>query len=326
MGPRTRLAEPVGSGGVLTLDRASVVPVRHRGQRVLAVAVAVLGALAGWSLWINPAVERSVVARYLFSGTVLRGVGVTVQLTVIGMLLGVAVGITLALMRLSHNRILTSIAWGFAWFFRGTPLVVQLVFWGYLGALYPRLSFGIPGQSALQVYLGTTNALVGPLVAAMLGLGLNEGAYASEIVRAGILAVEPGQTEAAKSLGMTKGQTMRRIVLPQAMRVIIPPMGNETITMLKSTGLVFVIGGSADLFATAQSIYGQTYQTIPLLIVASLWYLALTSVLSVVQYFLERRFSRGQRSRHTGRQRAGGARARWRRRRGAGPVVGENAP
>lgn len=324
MGPRPRLAEPVGSGGALTLDRASVVPVRHRGQRILAVAVVVLGSLALWSLWINPTVERSVVARYLFSGEILRGVGVTVQLTVIGMLLGVAVGIVLALMRLSHNRILTAIAWGFAWFFRGTPLVVQLVFWGYLGALYQSISLGIPGQPELQVYLGTTNALVGPLVAAMLGLGLNEGAYASEIVRAGILAVDPGQTEAAKSLGMTKGQTMRRIVLPQAMRVIIPPMGNETITMLKSTGLVFVIGGSADLFATAQTIYGQTYETIPLLIVASLWYLALTSVLSVGQYFLERRFSRGQRNRPAGRQRAVGGRTGWGRRRAA-PVVGESA-
>lgn len=282
-------------GAVEEAPPLEVVPLRHTGRIVAAAVCLLLLGLLLWSLWINQAVDRATVGRYLFGAPIRHGAVVTIELTLLAMLIGTAGAVLLAVMRLSANRVLSTVSWSFIWFFRGTPLVVQLVFWGYLGSLYRGLAFGIPGNSGLQVHVADTNSLVTPFVAALLGLGLNEAAYAAEIVRAGILSVETGQTEAALSLGMTRMQTMRRIVLPQAMRLIIPPMGNETITMLKSTGLVFVIGGSADIFTTVQNIYGQNFLTIPLLIVASLWYLALTSVLSLGQYFLERRFSRGHR-------------------------------
>lgn len=272
-----------------------VVPLKHRGRLVAAAVCLVLLALLLWSLWINQAVDRSTVTRYLFGAPIRHGAVVTMELTALAMVIGTVGAVVLAVMRLSANRVLSTVSWSFIWFFRGTPLVVQLVFWGYLGSLYRGLAFGVPGHPSLQLQLAGTNAVVTPFVAALLGLGLNEAAYAAEIVRAGILSVDTGQSEAAISIGMTRPQLLRRIVLPQAMRLIIPPMGNETITMLKSTGLVFVIGGSADIFTTVQNIYGQNFLTIPLLIVASLWYLALTSVLSVGQYFLERRFSRGHR-------------------------------
>lgn len=292
-----------------TLDAADeaepleVVPIRHTGRLVAAAACLLLLVLLLWSLWINQGVDRATVGRYLFGAPIRHGVWVTIELTALAMLIGTAGAVLLAVMRLADNRVLSTVSWAFIWFFRGTPLVVQLVFWGYLGSLYRGLGFGIPGDSALQLHLAGTNQVVTPFVAALLGLGLNEAAYAAEIVRAGILSVDSGQAEAALSLGMTRIQTTRRIVLPQAMRLIIPPMGNETITMLKSTGLVFVIGGSADLFTTVQNIYGQNFLTIPLLIVASLWYLALTSVLSAGQYFLERRFSRGHSDSHSSRDR-----------------------
>lgn len=298
-GPRETASEP------------RVIPVRHTGRWLSAAVVFVLLVLMVWSLSINKAVDIGRVRHYLLSAPIRDGAVVTVELTVLAMLIGIGGGILFAVMRLSPNPVLSWVSWLFTWFFRGTPLVVQLVFWGYLGSLYSGLGFGIPGDPSLQIRFGATNQLITPFVAALLGLGLNEAAYASEIVRAGILSVDEGQSEAASALGMTRAQTMRRIVLPQAMRTIIPPMGNETLTMLKSTGLVFVIGGSVDLFATAQNIYGQNFQTIPLLIVASLWYLALTSVLSVGQHFLERRFSRGHLAgpaRRRGRWRAfGGA-------------------
>lgn len=274
-------------------DQLVVVPRRRVGRWLAAAVAAGLVSLLLWSLWINRGIERETVGQFLFSAPIRRGVVVTIELTILAMLIGVVGALLLAVMRLSSSPVLAWISWSFTWFFRGTPLVVQLVFWGYLGSMYRDLGFGIPGDPSLQLHIASTNSVITPFVAALLGLGLNEAAYASEIVRAGVISVDTGQREAALSLGMTSGQTMRRIVLPQAMRLIIPPMGNETVTMLKSTGLVFVIGGSADLFATTQNIYGQTFQTIPLLVVASLWYLALTSVLSVGQHLLERRFSRG---------------------------------
>jgi polar amino acid transport system permease protein len=193
-------------------------------------------------------------------------------------------------MRLSPNPLLSGTSWLYIWFFRGTPVLVQILFWGYISALYPRLSLGIPFGPQFVHF--SANSAITPFVAGMLALGLNEGAYMAEIVRAGIISVEEGQTEAAQSLGMTRLQTMRRIVLPQAMRVIVPPTGNETISMLKTTSLVVVIA-YFELTVAVQTIYSRTFQTIPLLIVAALWYLALTSVLSVGQMFIERRFGRG---------------------------------
>jgi polar amino acid transport system permease protein len=194
-------------------------------------------------------------------------------------------------MRLSPNPLVAGVSWFYIWFFRGTPLLVQLLFWGFIAALYPTIDLGIPfGPSFIHA---NANSLITPFVAALLGLGLNEGAYMAEIVRAGIISVDEGQTDAAQSLGMTRLQIMRQVVLPQAMRVIIPPTGNETISMLKNTSLVIVLGAVFDLLFEAQQIYNVNYKTIQLLIVASIWYLAMTSVAYVGQYFIERHFGRG---------------------------------
>ncbi|HYY12048.1 MAG TPA: amino acid ABC transporter permease, partial [Kineosporiaceae bacterium] len=212
--------------------------------------------------------------------------------------------------------VLSAISGLFVWAFRGTPLLVQIIFWGFLGVFYERLSLGVPFGGP-TFWSAQTSAVITPTIAALLALGLNEMAYASEIVRAGLLAVDHGQTEAAHSLGMTPNLTMRRIVLPQAMRVIVPPMGNETITMLKSTALVSVISG-ADLLTNLQAVYAQNFKIIPLLVVASIWYLVLVTLLSIPQAWLERRYGRGvARS-----PRAGGSFARlfgsWRRTPAAG--------
>ena len=231
------------------------------------------------------------VGQYLFYRPILRGINVTLELTVIAMVVGVALGVLLAVMRLSPNRLLSGSAWVYIWFFRGTPVLVQLFFW-YVGIsyLYPRISFGVPFGPAVTTI--NANVVVTTFVAGALGLSLNEGAYMAEIVRAGIISVDEGQTEAAQSLGLTKQQTLRRIVLPQAMRLIIPPTGNETISMLKTTSLVYVIA-LTDLFTATQNVSNRTYQTVPLLLVASLWYLFFTSVLTVGQYYVERYYSRG---------------------------------
>jgi polar amino acid transport system permease protein len=182
------------------------------------------------------------------------------------------------------------VAFGYIWFFRGTPVITQLIFWNFLAALFPTLGLGIPFGPELATF--DTNVLINQFTACLLGLGLNEAAYMSEIVRGGLNSVDHGQTEAAGALGMSRAQTLRRIVLPQAMRVIIPPTGNETISMLKTTSLVVVIG-YFELQTAVQSIYSRNFQTIPLLIVAAAWYLVLTSVLSVGQSYLERYYGRG---------------------------------
>jgi len=195
---------------------------------------------------------------------------------------------------LSPNPLVSTASWFYIWLFRGTPVLVQLLFWQFISALYPTLSFGIPfGPEFVH---GDANHLITPFTAAILGLGLNEGAYMAEIVRAGIISVDEGQTDAAQALGMSRLQTMRRIVLPQAMRVIIPPTGNETISMLKTSSLVSVIA-YPELLYSAQLIYAVNYLQIPLLLTASIWYLAVTSVLSVGQYYVERHFRRGHSSR-----------------------------
>jgi polar amino acid transport system permease protein len=195
-------------------------------------------------------------------------------------------------MRLSPNPLVSGASWTYIWFFRGTPVLVQILFWYIVSALYPRFSIGLPFGPELTSF--SANSVISTFVAGMLALGLNEGAYMAEIVRAGIISVDEGQTEAAKSLGMTRLLTMRRIVLPQAMRVIIPPTGNETISMLKTTSLVSAIAlAPPELLGAAQNIYDRTYEVIPLLIVASIWYLLLTTILTVGQYYLERHYARG---------------------------------
>ncbi len=234
--------------------------------------------------------QWDVVGKYLLSRPVIDGAVITIELTVIAMVIGIILGIVLAVMRLSPNPIVSAASWLYIWFFRGTPVLVQLLFWYDLSYLYPTLSLGIPFGPAF-VHLNA-NTFVTPFAAAIFGLGLNEGAYMAEIVRAGILSVDEGQTEAAKALGMTRLGTMRRIVLPQAMRVIIPPMGNETISMLKTSSLASTIT-VVELLRAVENIYSRTYQTVPLLMVASFWYLTMTSLLTVGQYYLERHFARG---------------------------------
>jgi polar amino acid transport system permease protein len=271
-------------------EAIKAIPVRHPGRWVAAAIVALLVVVLGHSIASNPRFHWDVVGHYLFSGQILHGMLTTLELTVVAMVIGIVLGVVLALMRLSKNPLVTSAAWLYVWVFRGTPVLVQIIFWSFIAALYPKINLGIPfGPDFIH---GNANQLITPFAAAILALGLNEGAYMSEIVRAGLLSVDQGQSQAAHALGMTPMQTMRRIVLPQAMRVIIPPTGNETISMLKLTSLVSVIAYT-ELLYSAQLIYSRTYQTIPLLIVVSLWYLAVTSVLSVGQYHLERRFGRG---------------------------------
>jgi polar amino acid transport system permease protein len=266
------------------------VPVRHPGRWVASVVIAVLAAMFVHGLVTEKGYGWGVVGQYFFSRRVLDGLVLTIELTVIAMAIGIALGIVLAVMRLSPNPLVSGSSWVYIWFFRGTPLLVQLLFWYNLAALYPKLGLGIPFGP--QFVTGTANSFITPFAAAIFGLGLNEGAYMAEIVRAGFLSVDEGQTEAAQSLGMTRLQTMRRIVLPQAMRVIIPPTGNETISMLKNTSLVSVIAVT-ELLYSVQLIYAANYQTIPLLIVASLWYLIVTTLLTIGQYYIERHYSRG---------------------------------
>jgi len=266
------------------------VPVRHPGRWVGVAVIVVLVAMLVHSFLTNPNFQWDVVGEYLFSDPVLRGLRNTLILTVLAMAIGVVGGVLLAVMRLSPNPVLAGAAAVYIWLFRGTPVITQLIFWNFLAALYPRLGLGIPfGPTFVSV---DTNTVISVFAASLLGLGLNEAAYMAEIVRGGIQSVDPGQTEAAGALGLSRTQTLRRIVLPQAMRVIVPPTGNETISMLKTTSLVVVIA-YFELTVAVQTIYSRTFQTIPLLIVAALWYLALTSVLSVGQMFIERRFGRG---------------------------------
>ncbi|MET3141620.1 UNVERIFIED_ORG: polar amino acid transport system permease protein [Arthrobacter sp. UYEF10] len=269
-----------------TGDQFTVVKAKHPGRWVSALIIALIAGLLLQSVLTNPNFGWDVVAAYLSEASILRGILVTLELTVISMVIGTILGVVFAVMRLSPNPVVQAAAFAYVSFFRGTPVLVQLLFWFNLAALYPVISLGIPGLHL------DANQLITPLTAAILGLGLNQGAYMSEIVRAGILSVDNGQIEAAEALGITRMQTIRRIVLPQAMRVIIPPTGNETIGMLKSTSLVSVIS-VPELLYSSQVIYARTFETIPMLIVASLWYLLITSVLTIGQYYLERRFARG---------------------------------
>jgi polar amino acid transport system permease protein len=265
------------------------VPVRHPGRWLAAAAVIVVAAALVHSAATNPRFGWGTVGHYLFASPVLDGLVVTLELTVVSMVVGIVLGVVLAVMRLSPNPLVAGASWAYIWVFRGTPVLVQLLFWNFISALYPHIDLGIPfGPSFIHA---DANQLITPFTAAILGLGLNEGAYMSEIVRAGILSVDEGQTQAAQSLGMTRLTTLRRIVLPQAMRVIIPPTGNETISMLKTSSLVSVIAYT-ELLYSVQLIYSVNYRQIPLLIVASIWYLAVTSILSIGQYYLERRYGR----------------------------------
>lgn len=276
------------AGGVVNLDEEDlpVVRARYPWQWVSAVLVLLIAARFLYSVFTNPHFGWDVVLTYVRDFSIAQGAVVTVELTIIAMVIGVALGVLLAVMRLSTNIVVKSTAGLYVYFFRGTPVLVQLLFWFNLAALYPVINFGLPGIAL------NANQMISPLMAAILGLGLNQAAYMSEIVRAGIISVDSGQSEAAEALGLSRRNITWRIVLPQAMKVIIPPTGNETIGMLKMTSLVSVIS-VPELLYSAQTISGRNFEIIPLLIVASLWYLLATTILSIGQYYLERRFARG---------------------------------
>ncbi|QIS19233.1 amino acid ABC transporter permease [Nocardia terpenica] len=277
-----------------TTDPAPIkaVPLRHPGRWVAAVIILALVALFVYGAATNAAYRWDTYAKYLLDTRIAGGVLVTLELTVLAMIIGVVLGVTLAVMRLSPNPVLRSVSWMYLWIFRGTPVYVQLVFWGLFPSLYRTMDFGIPFGGPHFVHIDVQN-LSSPFLFAVVGLALNEAAYMAEIVRAGINSVGEGQREASIALGMSWGQTMRRTVLPQAMRVIIPPTGNELISMLKTTSLAAAIPLTIDVFGVARDIYGVNFEPIPLLLVAATWYLLVTSVLMVGQFYLERYFSRG---------------------------------
>ncbi|MEU0964636.1 amino acid ABC transporter permease [Streptomyces sp. NPDC005917] len=261
-------------------DVLRIVPRRRYGQWTAAVAVLVLLGLAVDSVLRNKAFQWDVVADYFTSDSVLRGLWLTVWLTAVVMVLGFALGTLLAAFRLSGNPVLRAVSWGYVWLFRSIPILVQLLLWFNIGALYP------------QVLGVRTVDLLSPVAVAIVGLTLHEAAYAAEVVRGGLLSVDRGQIEAANALGLSRWRRRRRIVLPQAMRAIVPPAGNMLIGTLKGTSIVSVIAVN-DLLFSAQLIYHQTYQVIPLLMVATLWYTVVTSVLGIGQYYVEKHYARG---------------------------------
>ncbi|GGZ81499.1 amino acid ABC transporter permease [Streptomyces bluensis] len=282
--------EPKGSHDAGDVDVAHAVPVRHPLRWLSVAVLAVLAAQLGHFLVTNPNFEWGTVGDYFGAQVFGQGIATTVKLTLVAMAIGIVGGVLVAVGRMSENRVLSSVCGAYVWFFRGIPVLVQLIFWYNLSALLPRISVGIPFGP--EFVSAQTNSLISPWLAAILGLGLNEAAYMAEIVRGGLLGVDHGQTEAASALGMGRARILRRIVLPQAMRFIVPPTGSQVINMLKATSLVSVIA-LADLLYTAQSIYNRTFETIPLLIVACLWYLVMTSVLYIGQSFIERHYARG---------------------------------
>lgn len=271
---------PVGE----PLSQIAVVPLRHPWRWAAAVIVLALAGAVLWSVATNTRFQWEVVGNYFFSASILAGLWTTIWLTAVSMTIAIALGTVLALMRLSPNPVLRGAATGYVWLFRGTPLLVQLIFLFNFSALYPSIG--------AAPWAFSMNEVLTPLTVAILGLSLNEAAYTAEIVRGGLRSVDHGQHEAAQALGLTRGSTIRRIILPQAMRVIVPPLGNETISMLKYTSLVSVIA-LPELLYSAQLIYSRTFETIPLLVVACIWYLIVTTVLTVAQALLERRFGRG---------------------------------
>jgi polar amino acid transport system permease protein len=260
------------------------VPVKHYGRWLLAAVVLTLLGLIVMA-FARANIDYEVIPEYMFSPTILNGVVNTIKLTIMCMIIGIVLGVTFAVMRQSDNPVLRTIAFVYLWFFRATPVLVQMLVWFNLSLVFRTVN--IPG-----IYSADMNDVMTPLAAVLLGLGINEGSYMSEIVRGGLLSVKKGQSEAAQALGLTKLTTVRRIVLPQALRVIIPPTGNEVINMLKYTSLAYVISYD-ELLSSAFRVYSTNLQVIELLFVASLWYLMISSVLMVGQHFLEKRFARG---------------------------------
>jgi polar amino acid transport system permease protein len=286
-------------------EAIKAVPVRHPGRWVAVGVVAVLTGMFVHMVVTNDQFEWTFIFDNMFLPPILRGVRTTVVMTLLAMALGIALGVVVAVMRLSQNPVLSSSAWIFTWFFRAVPRIVLLILFGNLGILYRQLDFGLPFDRQIGRYLfgiedfdarifgfDTRTVLTG-FMAGLLGLLLSEAAYMAEIVRAGIVSVDPGQSDAAAALGLSRPQTLRRIVLPQAMRAIIPPTGNETIAMLKDTALLAYVPVTNELWFQISAIGARTFKIFPMLVAGCLWYLFLTSILMVVQYFVERHFSRG---------------------------------
>ncbi|WP_304114580.1 amino acid ABC transporter permease [Mycolicibacterium bacteremicum] len=268
------------------------VPLRHPWRWVAAAVIVVIVGLFLYGAATNPAYGWSTFLEYLFNERILLGVANTLQLTVYSMVIGIVLGVILTIMRLSDNFVLSAVAWVFLWIFRGTPVYVQLAFWGLMPTIYQKIQLGVPfGPSFFHIDLQNLSF---PFALAVIGLALNEAAYMAEIVRAGITSVPEGQLEASTALGMSWGLAMRRTVLPQAMRVIIPPTGNEVISLLKTTSLVTAVPYAFDLYSIAtREIAARIFEPVPLLLVAATWYLVITSILMVGQFYLERYFSRG---------------------------------
>ncbi len=269
----------------------NAVPVRHPGRWISAIIIVGVLALMVQSVITNPNFRWDVVGTYILDVKVVQGVGWTLLLTVASMVIAIVLAILLAVMRQSDNPVLRYTSWVWVWFFRGTPVYTQLVFWGLIAVLYPKISAGVPfGPELFSV---DTSTVITALVAAILGLGLNESAYLAEIFRAGLKSVDKGQTEAAEALGMGGGKIMWRIILPQAMRVIVPPTGNETIGMLKTTSLVLAVPFTLDLTFATNALANRIYLPVPLLIVAAIWYLVITSLLMVGQHYIEAYYGKG---------------------------------
>ncbi|MBB5936896.1 amino acid ABC transporter permease [Streptomyces zagrosensis] len=265
-------------------EAIKAIPIRHYGRWVSAVVTLALLALL-INAFAQGKVNWGAVPDYFFDKDILKGVRNTIWLTIVAMALGVVLGVVLAVMRLSKNPVTASIAWGYIWFFRGTPVYVQLLLWFNLGLVFEYINLG-------PIYQDEWSDFMTPFLAALLGLGLNEAAYMAEICRAGIQSVDEGQTEASHALGMSHTKTLRRVVLPQAMRMIVPPTGNEFINLLKTTSLVIAVQ-YYDLLQAATNVGQTSGGTVEMLFLAAIWYLVVTSVLSIGQFYLERRFARG---------------------------------
>lgn len=282
------------------------VPVRHPGRWIAVAVLAVLAAMFLHMLFTNKAFHWTFMVNNMFTAPVLTGVRNTLIVTVVAMAIAIVLGIVVAVARLSANPILRGAAWVYTWFFRAVPRLVLLLVFGNLGILYQRYSIGLPFGGQLGHLLGVNftgeifgfnaNEWITGLVAGTIGLLLSEAAYMAEIVRAGIQSVDPGQTEAAQAVGMRRGKVLWRIVLPQAMRVIVPPTGNEVIAMVKDTSLLAYVPAT-DLLFELEAIGNRTFLIFPMYVAATLWYLAICSVLMVGQYFLERRFAQGDSTR-----------------------------
>ena len=275
-----------------TPEAIKAIRLRHPWRNVLAAVLIFAAALFVYDAAFNrPVYNWPEVGKYLFDERIVQGAWYTLQLTVYSMIIAIILGVTIAVMRMSPNPVVKSVAWVFLWLFRGTPVYVQLVFWGLVPTIYKSIDLGIPFTEAV-VSLNTKD-LLSYFTLAVIGLALNEAAYMAEIVRAGLLSVDAGQEEASIALGLGWWHTMTRVVLPQAMRVIIPPTGNEVISMLKTTSLVTAVPFTLDLYGRQKDIAAVTYQPIPMLITASIWYLAVTSILMIGQYYIERHFAKG---------------------------------